>query len=338
MKKHICIVFLLLLSGHLWAQTGKEDAMKKITDSVKMSYLRIAAIRYPILRQAGISTELVASSRLRSRFNDQDFYKGKGQIMRTRAFVNMPVYQSGKNTFSATVNYLHQQIEVKDVKSFNPQFPVSNQKLDRNTLGFMASYTRNDSAFGKPLVLSASVAYITDESFTRTRLNYLGLISMQVKQTATTALGLGLVVVIDPSSPVPVVPSVNYWHKFNAYDLELFVNLPVGASVRKELTSRAALSFGTEMTGYLSFFEMNKGIMPQNTVYTSLELRTGPKLECRFGKLTMLGISAGMINTLASNLQEENETNKNAFIKNKMGAVPYVNFSISLLPFFKGLR
>lgn len=336
--KHCLLVSLLMIAViPAMAQGSDARLQKKKIDSIKMTYLRQAAIRYTALRQAGITTDFMMHSTIRSELYGKELYNGEVQTTRIKAFLNLPVAGWGKNRVSAAINYQRQSIDISETVSLQPELPVTDMVVEKNTVSFLASYSRSDSLFKIPVLINGSIAVTTDENFRRSRINYIGLLAFQLVRKQHTAFNAGLMAILDPSSPVPVFPYMSLWHRFPQSGLELFVEPPSRIALRKQLSQNNSLSFGTEMVGLSAFSEFNKPTFPPDAIYASLELKTGFTYEHVFSRKVVVGLSAGMLSTLSSRLFDEDKPSKDYFIKNRIGSLPYVSVSVQLLPFIKPL-
>lgn len=327
---------LILISIHTYAQDANEIQKQK-TDSIIMSYRRAAAMRNPLARQGGISKEIVGRENVTSDLYGNKLSESDVRISRIRANFNLPIMIKGKNAISASVNLLQQRLDLSNTQSFNPQFPVRDMTIDKSTITVSGNYTRFDSLFNKPVIVSASIAGMTDQLVSTLRLNLITLAAIQLKRTPVTAYSVGLLILIDPSAPTPFIPYFSYWHKFNN-DLELFLDLPTKLAVRKQVTKRAAVLLSSEISGTSAFFDLKDSALPRKDLYATLELKTGPTFEYLVSKNIILGVNGGLLSTLNSRMYERSASSNDYFIKNKMGSTPYVNFSISILPFLKGFK
>ena len=337
MKSTFVVFTMLLCSGSALAQLSATVIAKQKVDSARLSQLSVAAIRYPGLRQGFIAKDIIGRGRMNSELYGKDLHTGEAHIFRTRINLNILVYQWGKNSLSATFNYLRQDFSFDNNRSLDSRFSVPDSNFGKTTLNMIASYSRRDTLFHLPVNFTVSVSGLTDGSFSQHRLNYLGLIVVPLKRTATTAVSVGAMMVIDPSSVVPAVPIVSYWHRFTKPGLELFVDLPSRVSLRKQLSEKAALSLGTDLGGNLSFFKFSNSYFPEQSVYTTLELKSGLNFEYRIQKKMILGISGGALTTANSRLLEKNAKNNDFFINNHFNTVPYATVTLSFLPFLRGL-
>ncbi len=328
---------VMLVYGQEPVKKGKEtDVSSKLTDSVKMAALREIALRYPLLRQGGISTEFGGKQDLKSDLYGNRVLESKVQISRIRAYVNIPVAEIGKNLISSSLGLVQQKLSFSDINGQPSMVQGAKMVLKENTFNFRLGVTRASTLFDKPVVYSVSALAITNEHFSYIRMNYMGLAALTLKRMADRSSSVGVVVVVDPSAPLPILPYYNAWRKFNN-SLELFVDLPSRINIRKQLSEKSFLSFGTEMTGTLAFLNLNVPALPQQNIFTTLDLKTGPSYEYRLSKYVVLGAGGGLISPLQSRVFEKSAPSKDYFIENKLNAAPYVNFSISVLPFLKAL-
>jgi hypothetical protein len=329
-------ISLLLFISRSFSQTAKEAMTKKMADSIKMVYLNAAAIHYPILRQASVSTDIMGGGDITGKLNGNDLFKAKAQLTRIRASFNLPIAQWGKNSLTANISYLHQHIDLSQVTSYNSQIPVYNSAINTTTVGLTASYTRMDSLFNHPVIYSASITGLTDELSRVRSINEIVGINIPFKRTATTSFSAGLYYINNPMSPTHVLPFFSYWHQFQTDNIQLFIDLPTRVLLKKQLSAKSWVSFGTELGGSQSFLTLNPPL-PHDAVSSTLEIKVGPAFEYLLTKKIILGVSGGMSSTLSSRVFKKGDSPSDYFINSSNGTVPYINFSISVLPFLKAI-
>lgn len=334
-KKILFTIALSILVTAAFSQTAKEIAIKKATDSIQAFYINEAAMRYPLLRQAAVSTEFTGNANVKSELNGNNFYEGKVKITKVRSHFNLPIAQIGKNTFNGSVSILQQHFDMSGGTSTNPALPALNNSFNKSSVGLSASFFRADSLFNRPVYYSASISGFTDEASSIKRVTYTGAVIFPLKRTPNTTLSLGLIALIDPSSPIPASIYISYWHKFAESKLELIADLPTRLALRKQLSARSWITLGSELGGSSLFFDFKNTILPADAMYTTLEIKSGSTFEYRVTKKLILGLSGGILSTATSRFFERNEKPNDYFIKNKIGSVPYMNFSVSFLPFAK---
>ncbi|MBB6109977.1 hypothetical protein [Mucilaginibacter lappiensis] len=323
------LLFLLTIGGS-FAQTVNGT----MTDSSKMANLSAAAINYPMLRQAAISTDIMSGRNITAKFNGNPLFKAKTQLTRIGANFNLPIAQWGKNSVTASISYLHERTDLSQVESYNPQIPVRNSVINTTTIGFTASYMRIDTLFNHQVFYSASFTGLTDElSRVRIASEMLG-ISVPFTRTATTSFSVGLYYINNPTAPTHVIPVIAYWHQFETGNIQLFADFPSRVILKKQLSPKSWVSFGSELGGSQSFLALNQPF-PHNAVSSTMEIKTRAGFEYLVSKKILLGINGGMSSTLSSRVFKQGDKQSDYFIKGSGGTVPYVNFSISFLPFLK---
>jgi len=338
MKKKLLFHLLLLITiSGSFAQSTKQAAIQRMTDSVKMAYLSEAAIQYPLLRQGFFSTDVIGRGNVKSRLRGNEFFDAQSQVTRVRVNFNLPIAQWSKNIISANINYLYQHVDLNRVTNYNPGLPVQNTTTNSSTMTLTLSYNRVDSLFGHQVIYSANISGVTDELSAIRRVNGLVGITVPFEQTASTVFRAGLFYINDPTIPTHFIPLITYSHKFQKGNLQLFADLPSRVLLKKKLSERSWLSIGTEMTGTQTFMSLNEPAKPKDVISSTLELKTGPAFEYKVSKKVMFGISGGLFSTLSARIFEQGKAPSTYFIDNKRNSAPYANFTISFLPFLNSI-
>jgi hypothetical protein len=332
MKATTFCLLMLLLARLSFAQTTNLEN-KKVLDSVKHLYMVEAALTNPLLRQGIISTDIIAPGNMQSYLHGNKLFDAKIKEVRTNAIFNVPVKSWGKNSITATGSFFQQHFDLDDIKPYQPGLDLGNQKIiDKVTVGLSVSYLRVDSLFGHQVVYTASITGVTGSASSVQKVNYLGGIIFTMKQTPVTRMGLGLLLNIDPSITFPFVPVFTYWHKFGN-GLELNVTLPQQAMLRKKLSRKFWINFGSTLGGSIAFFKNNTPGIPENGNYSTIDIKTGAGFEYRFTRRFMFGMNGGILSPIQAREFEQGDRSSNYFIKNKINTAPYINFSLSVLPF-----
>ncbi len=304
-------------------------------DSIRDALMDEAALKFPRIRQFSISHEEASVGNIRSELHGNDFFKGKLRSSKTTVNLNVPVVEKGKNIIMASFGAMQQHFSLDEVVNYNLPYTVTNANEDMTTFSTGISYIRHDSLFGLPATFNVSVAGLFNQSFSRQRFTYSGLVSFTFLRNRNSSLMGGLVVIKDPSSPVPVFLFLSYYHKFQSLGMELMVDIPSRIAIRKELNHKTSLTAFGDLVGSNSFLDINNATLPQQAVYSSLSIKSGLLLEYRVAKKVVLSCSGGLQSTVTSKLVERGEKSSNYFIKNNNGTVPYVQVGVSLLPFWK---
>jgi hypothetical protein len=307
--------------------------MNRVRDSIRAVYIDIAALKNPIIRQAGISFETFGAGKVTSRLNGEPLLRGRLQASRITAGFSVPLAAFGKNRLSANFAARYQHLDLYDVETNHPDYALTDMKLDKYTAGGSLALTRLDTLFNRPAVLSGTASFLIDPETGQNRFTFSALTAITVKQTRKTSISLGLIVLIDPMAPLPVIPFIRYYHQFNPR-LELFFD-PSRVALRKELSAKHFLWITNDIAGNFALFQLNNKDMPRKAAYSTLEIKSGIIYEYRATRKIVLAINAGISTTAQSRMLDQNK-NKDPFIVNKQNIVPYAQVSISCLPFWKG--
>ncbi|WP_256011673.1 hypothetical protein [Desertivirga xinjiangensis] len=329
MKLKILIVSGLSISS-LHAQTNPGALNQKYRDSIKASYLEEAAIRSPAFRPVSISTSLFGAGIMSGKLGENEVYKGDANLVETSIGLKFPVASWGKNTVVANVKYQHQRMEFVEEETASMGLDPSLISFSKGAVGVGAMYTRSDSLFGKKVVYLASISGLTNNISYLRKMSYMAGASFILKQNQNTNFTIGLVVNIDPSSPIPAFPLISYWHRFGYSKLELSAD-PSRVSLRKMMKKDLWASFGTSISGSTFFFEQKFQAIPEDVNYSSSDVKTGAGLEYRLFRKFMVGVEGGLAIPMDARAFEAGKTTRDYFFNNERTTRPYLNLSVSLL-------
>jgi len=335
MKKRLITYAFTFCVLHVFGQSVHNAKTKHASDSIREKHLDGLAWKNPILRQAGISTEVLAPGNITSDLYDHSFMKGTYKAWRTNAYFTVPIVRRGRNIFSATVAAGYQSMELYDVTSYDPSVPVSTNQVHNTLLTTVLSYTHIDSLFHRPVVYSLSATGLVNPETGQYRYGFAGVMTLALVQTKRSTLSVGLMVIHDPSVSVPVIPFISYYHKFRSPRLEFFLD-PSRIALRKELNARNSIALSNNIGGNLSLFKFQTATLPGQQAFSTLEMKSGLIYEHLLTRKMVVSLSGGVSSTLASKVLEESKFT-DPFIKNTQAMVPYVKMGISFLPFWKGI-
>lgn len=338
MKTIIACALLWVIGIPVFGQGLKYQLSPKALDSLKFVHYRMAALKYPSIRQASISTDFVASANVNSKLLGEDMFEGQAQITRVKAHFTIPVVSWGKNTIASTLGITNQHLNLNSVSSYTSRLGVKNMKTDLTTLNFIASFTRSDSLFNKPITLGVAASGLANTSFNRTRMIFTGFASINLVRNPVSSLSVGLALISDRSSMTPVTPIISYSRKFSNLGMELLADMPSRIILRKELSAKTFVSLGSELTGNFFFFNVNDSNLPANAVGTTLIIKSGVTLEHLISKSVIVGVSGGFFTTPSTKVMGDKARATDYFIKTKTTNEPYLNLTVSFLPFWKGLK
>lgn len=331
MKAFFLSILILCAAIGLKAQ---QRIGSKVIDSITEAQTDQAALMYPRLRQFSITHQQGLPGKITAKGFGQDLFKGKLQSARTTINFNVPVYERKKSSVVTSVGVVHQFFGLKDIVSSSNTYAVSDSNSYIPMLSLGMTYIHRDSIFGRPVSLSATVSGLFNPSFSRHQLSFTGLVTTPIIKRENTRLMGGLVINLDPSSPVPGFIFVNYFHKFKSANLDLMVDIPFRVALRKPMKN-SSLTLFNELGGNNSFFKFSSNNLPRDLTFSSLEIKSGLLYEHNITKKTVFSLSAGALNTVTSKIIEKGEKPKDYLIDNKTGLVPFVQVGISVLPFWR---
>ena len=312
---------------------------RQVSDSIKVQYIEQLALKNPLVRQFNMSSELIPERKISSKLYGDDFIEADALIYRNQMFFRMPVIDWDKSSFSTSIGLLNQLIQLQNVKNYNDALNVQDMEFTTTTLSLSMSFNTRAKLFNKPVIYNTSVTSVFNPSFTEYELSFTGVALLSLKRTATTSLGVGAALLINPSTEIPAFLLLNYSHVFSRCNLELIANLPYHLALRKEIDNKNFLSVVNQMSGSVAFFNIDNRFMPEKSRYGTSEIKSGVLYERRLGKRFVLGLSVGALYTVTSKMEESNSYWDNSyFIKNQNTIDVYFDASISLLPFLKGVK
>ncbi|WP_031529761.1 hypothetical protein [Dyadobacter crusticola] len=344
MRTFSLFIVLVLTLHHAYAQDDRQTGIKeKMMDSIKAAYLDNAALMYPRLRQFSITHQENLTTNLKAKLYGKDFFKSKFRSSRTTINMNFPVYSDAKNIVAGNLGVVHQFFGMSDVTNYMSDQTVVDMHTYIPMLSLGASYIRRDTLFNRPVSFSGSINALVNPSFSSRQFTFRGLVNFPIRRTENSNLMAGALVMIDPSAPAPFFLFFSYYHSFRSIGLELMADMPYRFALRKSVARKASVTAFAEMDGSNSFFEFEKThpTLPCKMTYSTLEIKSGLLFEYQLTKKMVFSLSTGINSTLKSRILEQGAKPKDYFISNKNSAAPFVQFGVSMLPFwtpFKGFH
>jgi hypothetical protein len=253
--------------------------------------------------------------------------------VRTNAFLNAPVWQAGKNHISAGVSISHQMMHLNEIKSKDQSLPIGNTMTHNTLMGASLSYMRVDSLFNRPVIYSATASGIVDPTSGQHRLTGSGVMSVTVRRTENSTFSVGLLGLLDPSLPIPIIPFISYSHRFRS-GLEFSLD-PSAIALRKEWNKKNSIALSNNLSGNLSLFKRDIVNLPIEHAFSTLEMKSGLLYERLLTDRVVLTLNGGVRSTFTSKVLEGSKQG-DPFITNTQPPVPYFRIGISMLPFWKG--
>jgi hypothetical protein len=310
------------------AQQSKDDSLRLMRDYMAQQ----AALRYPALRMAMVQVETAGSTHYTSKLHGKDFLSGTMRPQSTvKATFGLPVYTSGSQELSFIVAYNSQETTLKNTTNQIPQSPVSDGTYTLQNLSLGLNYKRTDSLFNKPVLWGGLLLMNSSlqSSFARATGLLYGMVPL--KTSRTTRIYAGLLVFIDPSSTLPVIPTFSYWHKFTGSPWEISLDLPTRLLLRRPVFSKGLLSFGSELADHTLLRKSDQPLLQGGFAFKNLDLKSGLTLEYPVSRKVLIGCSGGLLYTTQYRVLDPGKSINDYSIAIKRNPGPYFNISLSLL-------
>jgi hypothetical protein len=326
MKKKLILFSSALLCLNVAAQETdslKQKAQTAIAD--KFPFTRVLDVRYVQYLPQDFDSELLDDDYISGRI------KNRGKM---NFFANIPVVMKKKWNITATANYKYEFFELEQIKDFEGvPAAVYNKKYDFHYLSAALSFTGFTSLFKKPFIYNASFIVDGTERKAQRIKGFVGG-SIVLKANAKTKMTLGLIVLIDPTSPVPAAPVFTLDHKFNSGWM-LDIILPQRFLLKHNVYENGRISFGTELVTDGFYFQSSQ-ISPGNVLdYRQLELRSGVTYEYWFGDGLIGTFKTGLSNVFNSRISQRGESTNDYLVATKQDGTGYFSLGFSYNPFGK---
>jgi hypothetical protein len=310
------------------AQQVKNDSLRLMRDNMTLQ----AALRYPVLRMATLQVETAGNMHYTSKLHGKDFSKGTMQPKSTvRAAFNLPVYTAGSQELSVGMAYRSQETVLKNTVNQGPPSPISNGTYTLQNLSLGLNYKRMDSLFKRPVIWGGTL--LTNISLQSSFVRATGLVYgiIPLKTTRTTRISAGLVVVIDASSVIPVIPTFSYWHKFAGSPWEINLDMPTRFLFRRSVFSKGLLSLGTELVETTLIRNIDHLPFQGGFAFKQLDLKNGFTLEYPVLRKMLIGCSGGFLYTTTYRGLDPGKSINDYTLGIKRDPGPYFSINISFL-------
>lgn len=196
------------------------------------------------------------------------------------------------------------------------------------------NFTYVSKIFNKPIFFNTSI--IADGSGKHfERLKGLAIGTIVLKADTRTKLMAGILVNVDPSTALPLLPMVTYERKLNN-GMMIDLMMPKQLLVRKQVLGRGRISLGTEIdrNGFY-LYNINGQLPSQRYEYRQIELDNGVIYEHLIGDYLILTARTGAKWIAISRLFEKEKTFSTAWLETAAKPTVYFNLGISFNPFAK---
>lgn len=322
MKSRIISVLIVFTSLQAVAQE-KEPGMKTLGKALvdKFPTTRTFDVQYEQLGPSNYDSDLMGNNFERGRIESHNRFK---------AAFNMPFYASKSKRFVLTTSlrYKFESYEFGNIYNYNRAETYTKERQEFHYWAGALSATYMSSLFKKPVIYNATA--IVDgnkDDFQRIK----GFVSAAIvlKRAQNTTITVGALVLLDPSSIVPVTPLFTLNHKFKNSKWDMDFILPQRLLFRRELLENGRISLGTELNTESFYLNLNtsnlKGIYELN----QLELKSGITYEYCFTPKIIGFVKGGINNVLSTRITEKGERTNRYVYDQKEDPQGYFKIGIS---------
>ncbi|KEQ30476.1 hypothetical protein N180_09245 [Pedobacter antarcticus 4BY] len=314
---------LFLLVAQLSISAKAQDTLKYSTQTT---------IPYPAFKRLTIQQDYFGNSDYKIS-NKGGELQEQGEVSGSRFKINgaIPIYKKNRFSLIAGVLYTRQSINhYKKVDDMNNQYQKTETKY--SDFDALLSATYIGKLWNKVLITNGTVIIGSTNFFGIKKINGLVTSTLVIKASASTISTLGLSLVLDKSSLVPVIPVYSYWHKFSGSDWEIDAILPQKLIFRRSGVLNGWLSAGAELRNDSFFLKLDgDGVNRSgNYEWISNEIFSNIGYEYLLGKNFLLGIKGGFRNTLTTRLIRVNDKYDDYRAKTKIAST-FFNMSLSFV-------
>ncbi|NUY79513.1 hypothetical protein HUK80_01295 [Flavobacterium sp. MAH-1] len=323
MKKHLTglVAFLCLYAN---AQQEKSD-VQKLNDSIQ----KVLADKFPRTRTFDLQYRYYLPSDFDAELRKSDYVKGRvTNHQQWKAAINFTLWERPRWNVSANVDYRYESFDFEDLELLSDAVGPFTENKGYHYIGGTINALYYGSLFKKPLIYNASVTVDGSDKDVERIKGIVGA-TLLLKRTERTVIGLGLVVLLDPASPVPVAPVFTLDHKFANSPWTLDFILPQRLLFKRPVFENGRVSIGTELSS--DGFYMYSDVPGYADVYDfrELELRSGLTYEHCFGKGFIGYAKTGLSNMFNMRVSERGKNTNDYIISANRDATGYFTLGLS---------
>ncbi|WP_286968915.1 DUF6268 family outer membrane beta-barrel protein [Flavobacterium sp. UBA4854] len=295
------------------------------------TFAKAVVDKFPNTRTFDVQYEALGPSNYDSRLFGNKYEKGRIEDHnRFKAAFNLPFYasKSKKLVLTTSLRYKYENFGFGDIYNYqtNETYTKENQEFHFWAGALTATYM--STLFKKPVIYNATATIDGDEKKLQ-RLKGFASAVLVLKRTPSTTITAGALVLLDPSSIVPVTPLFSINHKFKQSKWDMDFILPQRILFRRELLENGRISLGTELNTesfYLNLDNQNlRGVYELN----QLELKSGITYEYSFTPKLIAFVKGGVNNVVSARLTEKGERTNRYVYDQKEDAQGYFRFGVS---------
>lgn len=323
--KIICVLFV--------CASLKTLAQEK--DSPAKTVVKVVTDKFPTTRILDVQYEQLGPTNFDSKLFGNRFEKGRIESHdRLKVAINVPFFSSKSKRFvlTSSLRYKYETYEFGDIYKVNSTIPFTREKEEIHFFAAALSATYIATLFNKPIIYNATATVDGNQDNVQ-RVKGFVTANVVLKRTANTTITVGALVMLDPSSIIPLTPLFTYNHKFENSKWDVDFILPQRILFRRGLLENGRISLGTELNSESFYLNLNteslKGVYELN----QLELKSGITYEYRFSSKIIGMVKAGVNNVVSTRITEKGERTNRYVYDQKEDPQGYFRFGISYNPF-----
>lgn len=290
--------------------------------------------KFPSTRVFDVKFENYLPTDYNSELFDEPFEKGEiKNHYRFSASANIPIIKKQRWNVTSSFRYRYEAFELNDVASqIDNSIPVYDEKLNYHYLSGALSFTYFSQLFKKPFLYNASVIVDGTEKDAERIKGFFGA-TIILKKTERTTIGVGLIVLVDPTSPVPASPTFLIDHRFKNSKWSLDFILPQRFLFKRNLFENGRISLGSELNtnGFYTYY-INQPGFAKVYDYRTIEINTGLTYEHCFSKSIIATFKTGLATVFNARVSERGKNTNNYIFSNKQDGTGYFSIGFSFNP------
>lgn len=322
MKSKIISVLVVFISVHAVSQE-KEPDMKTLGKAIvdKFPTTRTFDLQYEQLGPSNYDSELFGNKFERGRVENHSRFK---------AAFNLPFYASKSKRFVLTTSlrYKYESYQFGDIYNYTTTQTYRRENEDVHYWAGALTATYMSSLFKKPIIYSATVSVDGNEEDLQ-RVKGFASAVLVLKRTPSTTITAGVLVLVDPSSIVPLTPLLSINHKFKNSKWDMDFILPQRLLFRRELLENGRISLGTELNTESFYLNLNSSNLQGVYELNQLELKSGITYEYSFTPKLIVFVKGGFNNVVSARITEKGERTNRYVYDQKEDTQGYFRFGLS---------
>lgn len=325
----------LLLTAFICTITNAQEE-KEEDQKLKENTRKAVTNRFPSARLFDVQYQHYLPTDFDSELFDAPSEEGEiKNHYRFSASANLPIIMKPKWNITTSLRYRYEAFEVNDVANrVDNSIPLYDEKYNYHYLSGALSFTYFSKLFNKPFIYNASLIVDGTEKDAERIKGFFGA-TVILKKTERTTIGLGLIVLVDPTSPVPATPTFMWEHRFKDSPWTMDFILPQRLMFKRDLFKDGRLSLGSELNTNGFYTYVNQSGFAKVYDYRTIEINSGLKYEHSFSPSIIGSFRAGLATVFNSRVSERGENTNDYIYSNNQDGTGYFSLGFSFNPSFK---